>query len=143
VTNLWIGNSSVVSSLCKDTFENLFYVLSGEKIFTLCPPADAIFLQEEEFPSASFVWDEAEYRWTVQVDGDGIEGGVGVRWVEPDVQGLLASNHDEEESTSKQQEEFADSISLSSLCTSDRSSCTTRRVIVCTCSLVSSSHTIM
>ena len=42
--NLWIGNERAISSMHKDHYENLFYVLSGEKIFTLCPPADVVFL---------------------------------------------------------------------------------------------------
>jgi peptidyl-lysine (3S)-dioxygenase / protease len=38
----------------KDPYENLFYVASGEKIFTLCPPADAPYLYEKDFLSGSF-----------------------------------------------------------------------------------------
>jgi len=85
--NLWIGNEQAVSSMHKDPFENLFYVLSGEKVFTLCPPTDALFLQEEEFTSASFVWDDLDKKWKVQVDND--DGGNKVRWLEPDVSCLV------------------------------------------------------
>uniref|UniRef100_A0A7S2ENW1 JmjC domain-containing protein n=1 Tax=Ditylum brightwellii TaxID=49249 RepID=A0A7S2ENW1_9STRA len=52
--NLWIGDERAVSSMHKDHYENLFYVLSGEKVFTLCPPADAPFLYEGEFDSGAF-----------------------------------------------------------------------------------------
>jgi jumonji domain-containing protein 7 len=47
--NLWIGNEQVVSSMQKDHYENVFYVLSEEKVFVLCPPADAPFLYQAEF----------------------------------------------------------------------------------------------
>jgi jumonji domain-containing protein 7 len=33
--NLWMGNELAVSSMHKDHYENLFYVASGEKIFTV------------------------------------------------------------------------------------------------------------
>lgn len=52
--NLWIGNELSVSSMHKDHYENLFYVLSGIKVFTICPPADAPFLYERECSSGSF-----------------------------------------------------------------------------------------
>lgn len=52
--NLWMGDERAVSSMHKDPYENLFYVCSGEKIFTLCPPADAPMLYESDFLSASF-----------------------------------------------------------------------------------------
>ena len=52
--NLWMGNERSVSSMHKDYYENIFIVLSGEKIFTLCPPSDALFIPEEEFLSARF-----------------------------------------------------------------------------------------
>jgi jumonji domain-containing protein 7 len=53
--NLWVGNELGVSSMHKDHYENLFYVLSGEKVFTVCPPADAPFLYERECPAGIFV----------------------------------------------------------------------------------------
>lgn len=49
--NLWIGNEQAVSSMHKDHYENCFYVCCGEKIFTLCPPADAPFLYQKELYS--------------------------------------------------------------------------------------------
>lgn len=52
--NIWIGDERAVSSMHKDPYENLFYVWSGEKIFTLCPPSDILFLQENKYPSATF-----------------------------------------------------------------------------------------
>jgi Cupin-like domain len=52
--NLWMGDERAVSSMHKDPYENLFYVASGEKIFTLCPPADAPYLYEKDFLSGSF-----------------------------------------------------------------------------------------
>jgi peptidyl-lysine (3S)-dioxygenase / protease len=55
--NLWIGDERSVSSMHKDFFENLYCVVSGEKSFTLLPPADALYLraQERTFPTATYV----------------------------------------------------------------------------------------
>jgi jumonji domain-containing protein 7 len=52
--NLWIGDERAVSAMHKDHYENLFYVLSGEKVFSLCPPADAPFLYEQQVISGRF-----------------------------------------------------------------------------------------
>lgn len=52
--NLWIGDERSVSSLHKDHFENMYAVVSGEKIFTLFPPTDAAFLPEGEFPTLRY-----------------------------------------------------------------------------------------
>jgi hypothetical protein len=69
--NLWIGNQRSVSSMHKDHYENLFYVASREKHFTLCPLADVPFLNIGEFPSASFCSIPTpdncmEYQWVVK-----------------------------------------------------------------------------
>ncbi|KAG8468276.1 hypothetical protein KFE25_013359 [Diacronema lutheri] len=40
--NLWVGDSDAVSSVHADHYENLYCVLSGEKVFTLLPPVDPI-----------------------------------------------------------------------------------------------------
>mmetsp|Transcript_12378 Transcript_12378/g.16150 ORF Transcript_12378/g.16150 Transcript_12378/m.16150 type:complete len:437 (-) Transcript_12378:2788-4098(-) len=52
--NLWIGDERVTSSMHKDYYENLFIVLSGEKIFTLCPPCDVLFIPEHEYFTGRF-----------------------------------------------------------------------------------------
>ena len=52
--NLWAGDERAVSAMHKDHYENLFYVLSGEKVFGLCPPSDAPFLYEREVLSGRF-----------------------------------------------------------------------------------------
>lgn len=52
--NLWMGDERAVSAMHKDHYENLFYVLSGEKVFGLCPPSDAPFLYEREVISGRF-----------------------------------------------------------------------------------------
>jgi jumonji domain-containing protein 7 len=87
--NLWIGNRRSVSSMHKDHYENLFYVLSGEKVFTLCPPCDAPFLYERPVPSGTF---EArpDAEWKVRrdevADGDGSSlAAATVHWVAADV----------------------------------------------------------
>jgi jumonji domain-containing protein 7 len=49
--NLWIGDERSVSSVHKDHYENFYAVIEGEKTFTLLPPTDASFLDEQEYPS--------------------------------------------------------------------------------------------
>lgn len=78
--NLWMGNERAVSSMHKDHYENLFYVAAGEKVFTLCPPADAPFLYERPVPSGRFVSSEG-----VPVSKNGVGGGGSTSWkVRPD-----------------------------------------------------------
>jgi peptidyl-lysine (3S)-dioxygenase / protease len=109
--NLWIGNERATSSMHKDHYENLcksqcahvpvrdsenelakwsndciatVYVVSGEKIFTLCPPADAPFLYERDHRSGRF-----SYRgqaWSVVPDAADSDGQpTSVRWIEANV----------------------------------------------------------
>ena len=90
--NMWIGDERATSSMHKDHYENLFYVLSGEKVFLLCPPADVPFLPEGEFDSGRFRRDRhGEGGWCVVPDRDGAGGGgaaaagARVKWIEPDL----------------------------------------------------------
>jgi jumonji domain-containing protein 7 len=53
--NLWIGDERSISSMHKDHFENLYFVISGEKTFTLLPPSDCIFVPEATYPTARYV----------------------------------------------------------------------------------------
>uniref|UniRef100_A0A7S4HMH8 JmjC domain-containing protein n=1 Tax=Odontella aurita TaxID=265563 RepID=A0A7S4HMH8_9STRA len=104
--NLWVGDERAVSGMHKDHYENLFYVASGEKVFTLCPPGDAPFLHEDEFESGTFRCgskggggEEGGDAWSVipDYDNDEDEGGrrgsgdrpAKVRWIEPDIDRLL------------------------------------------------------
>ena len=82
--NLWMGNESAVSSMHKDHYENLFYVASGEKIFTLCPPSDVAFLYEHlEFPKGIFEVNDAG-KWGVKRMLETEEDPI-IRWIAPDV----------------------------------------------------------
>ena len=71
---LTIGNERFVSSMHKDHYENLFYILSGEKVFTVCPPGDAVFLKECAF-------DGGEFRKVGGGDGDDDGDGGNGCWV--------------------------------------------------------------
>ena len=82
--NLWIGNEQATSSMHKDHYENLFCVLSGEKIFTLCPPVDAPFLYERDYPSGRFHYSRATQQWTV-VPHQPSDGAPKTRWIEANV----------------------------------------------------------
>jgi hypothetical protein len=94
--NLWVGNELGVSSMHKDHYENLFYVLSGEKVFTVCPPADAPFLYERECPAGIFVSSTKDggSDWRVQQqtqqdspdDGPSQSTPATVRWIAANVQ---------------------------------------------------------
>jgi len=97
--NLWIGNEKSVSSMHKDHYENMFCVAHGEKVFTLCPPADALFLKETMLPSGTFRKDEGNAGWTVDremVEQDGNISDQMVRWIESDVERLLPPTCEED-----------------------------------------------
>ena len=66
----------------KDHYENLFFVLSGEKIFTLCPPADSPFLYERPFSPGEF-HQASSGSWSVQPKSGAAEK---VHWIEADVE---------------------------------------------------------
>lgn len=51
--NLWIGNDRSVTSFHKDHYENLYAVITGEKIFTLLPPCDAYRMHLAHYPLAT------------------------------------------------------------------------------------------
>lgn len=100
--NLWIGNERSVSSMHKDHYENIFCVAQGQKVFTICPPADALFLKEKMFPSGTFRKDEGG-RWTVdrevderEEDVDGEASAQKVRWIEADIERLLPPSSQED-----------------------------------------------
>lgn len=82
--NLWIGNQRSVSSMHKDPYENLFYVLSGEKIFVLCPPADAPFLYEQAHAAGRFR-KQSNKRWYVQGEIDEQQQQQYIHWIAADV----------------------------------------------------------
>jgi len=93
--NLWVGNERAVSALHKDHYENLFYVASGEKVFTLCPPADAPFLREEAYESGRFEWCGASKEWKGHRDAlDVDEKPTTVRWIAADVTVAAAQQDD-------------------------------------------------
>jgi jumonji domain-containing protein 7 len=78
--NLWIGNQDVTSSIHKDYYENLFYVLDGEKLFSLCPPSDVPFLYETSVQKGQFtLTDRGQWEVTTTVDDDT------VHWITADV----------------------------------------------------------
>lgn len=80
--NLWVGNHRAVSSMHKDHYENLFLVLAGEKVFTLCPPSDVPFLYERPFPCGTFCKNEES--WFVQMKQD-TECDTTAQWIAADV----------------------------------------------------------
>ena len=89
--NLWIGDERAVSSMHKDHYENLFYVLVGEKVFTLCPPGDAPFLYNREFACGTFHQRQGG-DWAVFANAVTDDGSTTlVPWIESDVESLL--NH--------------------------------------------------
>lgn len=89
--NLWMGNEHSVSSWHKDPYENIFHVLHGTKVFTICPPVNAlVHMKQDEYPSGAFVCD-ADGQWKVQRHHD-----QRVRWIGSDVTqfpDLLTDSH--------------------------------------------------
>jgi len=52
--NLWIGNSSSVTSIHSDPYENIYTVIRGTKHFTLLPPTEGWCLRERMYPHATY-----------------------------------------------------------------------------------------
>jgi len=87
--NLWVGDERAMSAVHADHYENLYCVISGEKVFTLLPPADAISRDLAPRPVGRFAqrtdgaWEvcdeEAPSGGVVGADGDtaGLGGGLG------------------------------------------------------------------
>jgi jumonji domain-containing protein 7 len=74
----------------KDHYENLIYVLSGEKLFTLCPPADALFLPQQQWESGTLQQNSENGTWCVQPDEPcGGSAPATCRWIQSNVQLLL------------------------------------------------------
>jgi Cupin-like domain len=99
--NFWIGNERAVSAMHKDHYENLFYVLHGEKVFTLCPPGDAPFLYEGEYPSGRFQQRDGEHDvsrhdWSVRIDPpvDGTTAPSTVHWITANVMDDVRDEND-------------------------------------------------
>jgi jumonji domain-containing protein 7 len=88
--NMWIGDERAVSSMHKDHYENLFYVLEGEKVFTLCPPCDAPFLYQGDFESGSF-HQQTDGSWVVVADKleEGSSQKPVAKWIESNVDALF------------------------------------------------------
>lgn len=84
--NLWIGNERSVSSMHKDHYENLFYVCSGQKEFVLCPPANVLFLHEDEFQSGTLCPINGS-SWVVAADDKQHDDNDSRKqfWIEPDI----------------------------------------------------------
>lgn len=52
--NLWIGNSSSVTALHKDNYENIYCQVIGSKHFVLLPPVEASCINEKMVPCAAY-----------------------------------------------------------------------------------------
>ena len=73
----------------KDHYENLFHVLSGEKVFTLCPPGDAPFLYQREFACGTFQQQQGG-DWAVVANTDTDDDSTTlIPWIESDVESLF------------------------------------------------------
>jgi jumonji domain-containing protein 7 len=68
--NLWLGDERSTSSIHKDHFENLYAVVRGEKVFTLLPPCDVLWLYERQYATGTF-------RFGSRAAGAGVEPEVG------------------------------------------------------------------
>ena len=52
--NLWIGNSTSVTALHRDNYENIYCQVSGHKHFVLLPPIEAPCVNEVTIPCAAY-----------------------------------------------------------------------------------------
>ena len=88
--NLWIGDQLSISTLHKDHYENLYCVITGQKHFSLFPPAAASFLPEHRgYPMATYDSGRhpesqilnmrhcREPRWKIRLD----ESGMTTNWI--------------------------------------------------------------
>ena len=89
--NFWMGDERSLTSLHKDHYENLYVVISGEKIFTLFPPFDYYLLYEKFFPSGhwdmqidSNAPDFKKYTWHLNKDLQQQQQGTQVPWIQVD-----------------------------------------------------------
>jgi jumonji domain-containing protein 7 len=80
--NLWIGDSRAVSSVHSDHYENLYCVLSGEKVFTLLPPTDPICADFAPRKPARYA-QGADGRWRIDDDAasDSADLAPPVEWI--------------------------------------------------------------
>jgi jumonji domain-containing protein 7 len=71
--NLWIGTPNSVSTMHKDHYENFYFVVKGEKHFTLLPPTDLYFLHEGKYKAATYKYKHkgaTEYSDDLEPEGD-------------------------------------------------------------------------
>ena len=66
--NLWIGDDRSISSTHRDPYDNIYWVVRGEKHFTLLPPSDVVFLPERPFRVGRHRWDKAQGKWVVDLE---------------------------------------------------------------------------
>lgn len=52
--NLWIGNARSVTALHRDSYENIYVQVVGEKRFVLVSPVETACVMEKCFPSATY-----------------------------------------------------------------------------------------
>ncbi|KAF8639863.1 hypothetical protein AX17_001118 [Amanita inopinata Kibby_2008] len=52
--NLWIGNEKSSTSIHSDPYENIYTVVRGAKHFTLLPPTEGQYLNEQWYPHATY-----------------------------------------------------------------------------------------
>ena len=77
--NLWIGDERSLSTIHRDSsYENMYCVLKGRKVFYLLPPFATPFLGEKEYPNAC--WELNGTTWDLVPEADTTS------WVEIDVQ---------------------------------------------------------
>ncbi|KAL9095352.1 MAG: hypothetical protein Q9165_002223 [Trypethelium subeluteriae] len=56
--NFWLGNSSSVTQLHKDNYENIYATILGQKHFVLLPPVDAAAVSEKLCITADYYYPE-------------------------------------------------------------------------------------
>jgi len=66
--NFWMGNQQSVSTFHKDPYENIYCVVKGEKIFTICPPTDVLWMNYEKVEIAR--WHRDGEAWRLHREGE-------------------------------------------------------------------------
>ena len=60
--NMWLGDSRAVQSVHNDEYENIYTVITGQKIFTIFPPHNKPLLYENSFKTGFYTFENDELK---------------------------------------------------------------------------------
>ncbi|KAK4056539.1 hypothetical protein OIO90_002386 [Microbotryomycetes sp. JL221] len=66
VSNIWIGDNRSVTSLHKDPYENIYFVVRGSKHFKLLSPTASAVLDEQQYPHATWSFSSSDQNFKLE-----------------------------------------------------------------------------